>query len=238
VNPRSLVLCYHGVGDAWQDPLSVSLPALERQVRLALVARRPGTLDDAARGRPRRLVVTFDDAYVSVQRALPALEQAGLRAAIFACTGYGDGRPLDIPELSGSRGIPEEERRTMTWDELGELLERGHEIGSHTVSHAHLTELGDRELEAELSGSRERLEDELGRPCRYLAYPYGDEDDRVRAAARAAGYEGAFGLPGRLSPLDPFSLPRVGIYRGQSLAVVGLRLSRSVQRCYEALKTA
>ena len=82
----------------------------------------------------------------------------------------------------------------MDWDELRSLADDGIEIGSHTVSHPHLTRLDDATLRLELVDSRERVEDEIGRPCRFLAYPFGEEDGRVRRAARDAGYEAAFAL--------------------------------------------
>ena len=84
----------------------------------------------------------------------------------------------------------------MDWDALRGLAERGIEIGSHTVSHPHLPLLGDVEVQRELRESRKQIEDELRRPCRFLAYPFGDEDARIRAASAAAGYEAAFGAPG------------------------------------------
>ncbi len=105
-----------------------------------------------------------------------------------------------------------DEFATLRWDDLRELAERGVEIGSHTISHPHLPRLGDAELTRELGESRARIEDELGSPCRYLAYPYGEQDARVRAAARRAGYDAAFAVPGRRSPVDPWALPRVDLY--------------------------
>ena len=83
----------------------------------------------------------------------------------------------------------------MTWDELRSVVDRGFEVGSHTASHPHLPELTDSELDDELRRSKERLEDELERPCHYLAYPFGEQSPRVRAAARAAGYEGRSRCP-------------------------------------------
>src|SRR2546423_1506780 len=67
----------------------------------------------------------------------------------------------------------------------------GWEIGSHTRSHPHLPALPPDSLEEELKGSRERLEDALGLPCRSIAYPYGDVNRRVVRAAERAGYEAA-----------------------------------------------
>jgi len=217
--PAPLVLCYHAVSDNWEDWLAVPERDFERQLRLLARGRRPGTAADAAAGR-RVLHVTFDDAYASVLHALPLLEGLRLPATVFACAGYGDGRPLEISELSGGR-FDAEGLATLSWDELRGLRERGVEIGSHTVTHAHLTQLTDTALERELAASRERIGDELGRPCRYLAYPYGEQDGRVRAAAGRAGYDAAFGLPG--IPGDRYALPRVGIYRWNALWRVALK---------------
>ena len=74
----ALVLCYHAVSADWDHPLAVRPETLRRQVR-ALVrwGRRPAAAADVVAGRPRALHVTFDDAYRSVDTALPVLEQLG-----------------------------------------------------------------------------------------------------------------------------------------------------------------
>jgi peptidoglycan/xylan/chitin deacetylase (PgdA/CDA1 family) len=118
-----------------------------------------------------------------------------------------------------------EELATMSWRMLQELAERGVEIGSHTVSHPHLPQLSEREIAAELRISRERIEDELARPCRFIAYPYGDHDRRTRASVRVAGYEAAFALGAGRRTLDPAALPRVDIYRGDGALRYGLKTS-------------
>lgn len=212
----SLVLCYHAVSAAWA-PCGLSLAPEELERQLAALLRRgyrPAILDEAV-GSRRRLHVTFDDAYRSVEAAVPVLERLGIPATVFACTGPADagGAPLEIPELAAEAAAFPDEVLTMDWDALRALAERGIEIGSHTVTHPHLPRLGDEEIERELRDSRARIEDELGRPCRYLAYPYGESDERVRRiVARAAGYAAAFGLA-RGGQADRYALPRVGVYR-------------------------
>jgi peptidoglycan/xylan/chitin deacetylase (PgdA/CDA1 family) len=134
----------------------------------------------------------------------PQLQLIGVPVQVFVCTGYArDGAPLLISELAGD---DPEQLATMTWEEL-----RGLDIGSHGVTHAHLTRLSDEELRRELLDSKQQIEDELGRACLAFAYPYGEHDDRVRTAVRAAGYERAYGLAddGR----DPYALRRVDLYR-------------------------
>ena len=214
-----LVLCYHAVSDTWEHLLSVRPRALERQLKLMRArgyAAAPAA--DVLAGRGRLFHVTFDDALRSVANALPILERLRVPGTVFACTAFAEsGRALDVPELAREAAAYPDELATMGWDELAELAERGIEVGSHTKTHAHLRELSDRELGAELRDSRERLEDVLRRSCRFLAFPYGEHDERVRAAARASGYDAAFALPGRSLPWDPFALPRIGIWRQTGL---------------------
>jgi peptidoglycan/xylan/chitin deacetylase (PgdA/CDA1 family) len=235
---RALVLCYHAVSETWPDDLAIPPDVLVGQIR-KLLGRGlvPGTADDALAGR-RILHVTFDDAYRELRRVLPDLRQLGLSVTIFACASFADdGRPLDVPELTERTRTFQDEVRTMNWNELRESASMGVDIGSHTVSHPHLTRLGDAELKRELEVSKERIEDELRRPCRFLAYPYGEQDDRVRAAARAAGYEGAFAL--RSNRRDPYAIPRVDIYRSDGRLRFALKTSlvyRSIQTVLIALR--
>lgn len=227
-----LVLCYHAVSDGWEHPLSVGPAALERQLQLFLRLRyTPVTAPDAIERRGRLLHVTFDDAFRSVQAALPVLERLGVPATVFACVEYAEvpGRPLDVPELAAEVARAPGELATMGWDELRELVERGVDVQSHTLSHPHLSQLDDAELARELAESRVRLEHELGRPCKYLAYPYGDEGRRVQAAAEAAGYAAAFGLPGD-SAANRYSIARVGIWRRDDLARVAVKTFEPARR--------
>jgi peptidoglycan/xylan/chitin deacetylase (PgdA/CDA1 family) len=233
VTQRSVVLCYHAVSDAWDHLLSVSPQAFDRQLRLMLALRYlPGSATDALERRGRIFHVTFDDAFESVWNAVPVLERLGVKATVFACTDYADGgKTFRPPELADEASAHPDDLATMDWGSLAALAERGIEIGSHTQTHPHLVSLSDSELRSELRGSRERLEDVLGSPCRFLAFPHGEHDARVRAAARASGYRAAFALPGRERPRDDFALPRVGIWRHTRLPRLTVKtssLSRSV----------
>jgi peptidoglycan/xylan/chitin deacetylase (PgdA/CDA1 family) len=211
-----LVLCYHALSEHWEHALAVEPDAFRRQISMLLRRRwKPVSAFDVIEGRGRLFHVTFDDAFVSILPGLDTLERLGVPATIFACAAFADdgGRVFDVPELSVDAAAWPDELRTIGWDGLREVAARGFEIGGHTVSHPHLTQLTDDEIRAELRNGRERTEDELKRPCRFLAYPYGEEELRVRTAAARAGYVAAFALPGVRSDLDRFAFPRVGLYR-------------------------
>jgi len=224
--PRSLALCYHAIADDWDDRLAVTPAAFAQQIKAFARGRRGGTAEDVLERRRGVLHVTFDDALASMLAAIPVIERHSVPSTVFACASYGDARPLSVPELSGKR-YSKTGLRTLTWDELRALRERDIEIGSHTMTHPHLTQLSDAELERELIEARSRIEDEVGVRCRFLAYPYGDVDERVRAVARRAGYVAAFGLPG--TPGDTFDYPRIGIYRRDGVTRAWLKSSTAAR---------
>lgn len=234
---RPLILCYHAISETWEDELSIAPAIFERQLRTMLRRRlRPVAIGETLSGRGGLFHVTFDDAFRSVGNAVPILKDLGVPATVFACSEYADGgRVLNVRELAGEADAHPAELTTMVWDELRELAGSGIEVGSHTLSHAHLTQLTDEELARELSESRARIEDELRRPCRVLAYPYGEEDGRVREATRTAGYEAAFGLPGRPRPMDLYALPRIGIWRADSVLRMTLKTTNLARRPPERL---
>ena len=213
-----LVLCYHSVSPDWAHALSVTPAAFREQVTALARSGIPPVSGEALAGGERRgLHVTFDDAYRDILEVIPLLEQLGLPATVFAGTGFADdGRALAVPELAAEAAAHPDLLATMTWEQLRELAERGVEIGSHTVSHAHLTRLSDAELDRELGDSRARLQDELRRPARLLAYPYGEHDARVQAAVARAGYAAAFAQWPGSSTRNHYALPRTSLYRSDS----------------------
>jgi peptidoglycan/xylan/chitin deacetylase (PgdA/CDA1 family) len=202
---RSLVLCYHAVSPTWEHRLCIQPDRLLRQVR--------------ALSRFWKVHVTFDDAFRSAATVFPALQRSGVTLEIFVCTKYAlVGAPLRIPELAGD---DPRQLATMNWDELREHADRGVSIGSHAVSHPHLTTLSAEELRRELGDSKEEIEHRLGRPCRDLAYPYGEHDERVREEARAAGYARGYALRGSRS--DAYAAPRLDLYRRHNVPWTLLR---------------
>jgi len=78
----------------------------------------------------------------------------------------------------------------MSVEDVRDLYQRGHEIGSHTVSHPLLPQLDDESLKRELCESRAQITDWLGADSPTgFCYPNGDHNDRTARAAHAAGYE-------------------------------------------------
>ncbi len=213
-----LVLCYHAISGDWEASISVTPERFEGQIR-ALLERgyRGATVSEALTGprEEKTLVVTFDDAYRSVARhARPILVGLGVPGTVFVPTAFpGTERPMSWPGIHTWLGGPHEhELVPSSWSELEALADDGWEIGSHTRTHPRLPRLDDAALREELEGSRADCEQRLGIRCRSIAYPYGDCDPRVAAAARVAGYVAGCAMSRRVERHDPLLWPRVAMY--------------------------
>jgi peptidoglycan/xylan/chitin deacetylase (PgdA/CDA1 family) len=105
-------------------------------------------------------------------------------------------------------------RRCLTANEIRTLAETGgFEIGSHSVSHTRLTDIGNSEQEREVFGSTAFLESLLGRPVRFFSYPNGAFAPSIEPILRAASLEAA--CVSRLGVADshsnPYRLPRLWV---------------------------
>jgi peptidoglycan/xylan/chitin deacetylase (PgdA/CDA1 family) len=239
---RPLILAYHVVSSSWRSPLAVTEEALSEH---AAHLRRGGyhglSMAEAERlradgGLPARSVVfTFDDGYRSTLRAADILERHGYAGTVFAVTSTpAGGGHLSWPGIEQElTAATAEQFEPLSWADLEALQARGWEVGSHTVSHALLTEVDDRRLATELGDSRRAIAERLG-ACHTLAYPYGLADARVAAAARGAGYLAACTLTGAHLVDEPFRRPRVGMTSADTgprlrakLSPLGVALRRS-----------
>lgn len=108
----------------------------------------------------------------------------------------------------------------MSWSEIGELASDPRvTIGAHSASHKVLSQATPEDLKFELREGRRVIEENLGRPCHHLAYPFGDRgaaNTREFLAAEDAGYETA--VTTRNDPVEfdysgPMTaLPRLGLF--------------------------
>lgn len=225
------ILMYHNIARAPRDlsvyrSLYVSPAAFSRQLWLLHRLGYTGLSMSAAmpylRGerQGRVVVLTLDDGYAdNLESAMPLLQKFGFSATVYVVSGaIGQFNVWDAQRL----GI---RKRLMTAVELRQWAAGGMEIGAHTLTHPRLTGCDDRSLHDEIHGSRVELEDVTGVAVTQFCYPYGDVDDRVAAATRAAGYAAATATRrGRAVPgSNLWRLPRVQIARHHLLPQFAMR---------------
>jgi peptidoglycan/xylan/chitin deacetylase (PgdA/CDA1 family) len=215
--PGLRILFYHRVADA-DDELAVS-PARFRSQMESLAAAGLRGIDvlaaaDALASDFDGLVgLSFDDGYRDVaEHALPVLEELGFTATVFVATAVTDGRARfewydRQPPLLG-------------WDEIRRLDAGGTlRFEAHTVTHPNLLGLADDEAEREIAGSREELQERLGRPVEAFCYPAGLFGERERVLVERAGFRVAVSCePGpNLPSTDRLALRRIQVDRRDTL---------------------
>ena len=173
---RSLrVLMYHKVNDLAGNRMSMPVSLFDEQMaQLKELGYTVVDLDavlahyiDGAPLSPGAVLITFDDGYRdNLVNAAPVLRKHGYQAVQFVPIAYvGDRQPLPHEEhLAQSRVI----NRTVDWSELADLERLGVRIESHGISHRPLADLELDEAAREITISKLRLEEKLGREVRAL----------------------------------------------------------------------
>jgi peptidoglycan/xylan/chitin deacetylase (PgdA/CDA1 family) len=117
-------------------------------------------------------------------------------------------RSLEAEVSASGSGCP-----LMTADQVRQLAERGHEIGSHTLSHPILTTMAQHERQNEIDGAKTLLEEWTNGEIPGFCYPNGDYDASVARQLREAGHEYACTTgPGRNHRrTDRFQLRRIDV---------------------------
>jgi len=171
--------------------------------------------------------MTFDDGFESFYAlALPILERYKFAITIFPVAGY-------LGKRSTWDTLPPQVH--LTKEHVREIAACGHEIGSHTMTHANLTLLSDADLADELVHSKLLLEDVTGKPVTSISFPFGQWNKRVWSAAQKAGYSSATSYAYRAIS-EPGIVPLWGIYSFDSVqevierSVLSRRFSNAVAR--------
>lgn len=128
---------------------------------------------------------SFDDGDESCIRAATILREFDANACFFVC-------PQLIDEGHASASTPRgTTERLMGWNDLELLLDDGHEIGSHTMTHSNLADASSDRAQYEVAGSFDRLVRRLG-DVRHFAWPFGTFDHVSPEVIRlvfSAGYQ-------------------------------------------------
>lgn len=171
--------------------------------------------------------------------ALPHVADADLRAAlerspkaIFRVAGTIERLPprerdetaAALRAVVGSRAADDGLRTA----DVRSLVEAGFDVGFHTLRHDALPALSDTALEEALHNGRAALDAVVGTRLDLISYPYGKADERVAAAARAAGFTLGFTTERSVvtPDIDPLLIPRIP--PAMAPGKTALRLARAV----------
>lgn len=193
------ILMYHYVRDNVDqdnDQLgyNLSVPPAEFEAQLKTLKKNGWhtvSLQDVADGKydDKSVVLTFDDGYKDfILEAYPLLERYNFTATIFVIANNIDAAVF------------------LSEDDIIYLANRGFEIGSHSESHANLTNSSNAQLTSELKDSKQTLEGLTGKSVTVFSYPAGQYNNHVVEAVEYYGYEAA------VTTESALAIPKSGLY--------------------------
>lgn len=217
---NAIILLYHRVDNVKNDPhlLSVSKENFYQQIKFLSKNYKLVTMSkliELKRGKislSKYVAITFDDGYVdNFLNALPVLKEFNVSATIFVVAGQIDSQEPYYWE----KGIDKSDiGRAATADELVQMVSSGLvEIGSHTISHPHLSNESILVQKEEISRSKSMIEKKIGQSISGFSYPFGGYQDvtaETVAIVKEVGYNYACMAYGGnvFSSSNEFELPR------------------------------
>ncbi|MEP6714361.1 MAG: polysaccharide deacetylase family protein [Terriglobia bacterium] len=236
---RSSILTWHSLDESG-SVISTPPDVFRRQMEFLAASGIPVLPLDQVLQRPGSVAITFDDGFANLApHALPLLHRYNFPATIFVVSKF-CGKFNNWPSQPAN-GIPM--LPLLSWKDLAELPP-AITIGAHTATHPDLSLLTPADSDAEMHSSKDEIEQRLGKPVRWFAYPYGASSPQVRKIAERH-FDLAVGtalgwLPSTAERMD---LPRIDTYylRGAfpldrmftaygAAYVAGRRLLRDVRR--------
>ena len=114
----------------------------------------------------------------------------------------------------------------LEWEEINEMVRHGIEMGGHTKNHPILTKIPLSEAEKEVKGSKQILEEKIGKEVVGFAYPNGQEgdfNDEIINILKENGYRLGFSLisgPDSCHSIkrEPYSIRRIFLSHHDSMA--------------------
>lgn len=164
-------------------------------------------------GLPRPLVtLTFDDANkTQFTNGWPIMQKYAMLGTFYITTG----------RLDGDLG--------MYPHNVVKLFKAGNHIGSHSVSHSHLTQISSKSLMQELTQSQIYLQKLLGVPVKDFALPYGDYNNPVISQVKK-NYRS-----NRTTNID-INTKRLDLYKICSIGIVNTTPVKTVQSWIDLAK--
>jgi peptidoglycan/xylan/chitin deacetylase (PgdA/CDA1 family) len=206
------VLCYHQIREWRASDSKVAkdyiVPPANFRAQIKMLADSgyhtilPDQLVDyLERGAPlpeKPVMLTFDDTDLSQYLlALPELNKAGFKGVFFIMT-----VSLNRPGY-------------MSREQVKDLAQQGHVIGSHTWDHQNVKKLKDEDWAIQIDKPNKQLQEITGSPVKYFAYPFGLWDPHSVSEIKKRGFNAAFQLSIKRDEQEPLFTIRRIIIPGQ-----------------------
>ena len=144
---------------------------------------------------PLTFCLTFDDGFkVHHDVAASIVEAHGWRGIFNVPTEFMDSNHVPLtPDQAWDCRLSGNEDNFMTWDDVRDLVKRGHEVYPHTLGHIDLLKLEQEgkidELNRQISESKRQFVEQLGYAPKFFCSPHNSWSPGIVRAVRANGME-------------------------------------------------
>jgi len=178
-NVQIPILMYHYVRtvDDPTDTAGITLSVTPERFaqQLDLIADRgytTTTLEAISQGKipDKPIILTFDDGYEDFYtNAYPALKARGMTAILYVI-------------------VDKNSSQYMSQNQILEISQNNIEIGSHTLSHPNLIVMSIEEATNEITQSKTKIEEIIGKKVTSFCYPSGRYNDQISEIVKNSGY--------------------------------------------------
>ena len=116
------------------------------------------------------------------------------------------------------------------WDEIREMSTNQIEIGAHTVTHPDLAKIDLGKAKNEILASKEEIEKQVAKPCRFFAFPFSSYNKEVLNSVLDSGFQAAIagqGINRKGTKLHVIN--RISINNSLSPFMLRVELSRATE---------
>ena len=177
-NKGYLILMYHSVSNDRKGTYVISKKLFNSHLQIMLENFKISELS-LKNIVNKGAAITFDDGFVdNLEIAAPILESNSIPFTVF----------ISSDNMFNNSSL------YLSKNAIRDLASiNGVTIGAHGKTHVPLTSCSDNDLENEIRGSKQDIEDIIGREVTCMSYPHGKSDSRVISCVKDSGYEFACG---------------------------------------------
>jgi hypothetical protein len=128
--------------------------------------------------------VSFDDGLKTTMNASRVMDELGISGCFFVCPAIVGETDRELVRRFAETRLRYPPMDVLSWEDVDDLLSRGHEIGSHTYSHPNMGEVTVEQAIDELQLSAEELRRRLG-GVKHFAWPTGKWETFSARAGKA-----------------------------------------------------
>ena len=163
------ILSYHSISDE-NCPLSLNISEFEKQLIYFKNKNFESVFfNEIGDNKKKQFIITFDDGYKDlIENSLPLLKKYNFKATCYI-----------VSNFIGKTNIWDEnfknikKKKLMDKADIKLWIDNGMKIGSHSKNHKKMQDLDQNEINNEVLGSKNYLEDLTGNLVDSFCYPYG-----------------------------------------------------------------